>query len=70
MNAEYRSHERVWQMLKPKVQVGLGGSDSWTWAVPPVLAPVPEFLDWYPAALTLIALGHGHSELTSPLSEW
>jgi hypothetical protein len=70
MNAEYISHERVWQMLKPKVYVGLEGSESETWTGAPVLAPVPAFLDWYPTALSLVALAHGHRELSSPLSEW
>jgi hypothetical protein len=70
MNAEYISHERVWQLLKPKLFVGLEGRETESWASPPVQAPVPEFLDWYPTALTLVALAHGHSELTSPLSEW
>ncbi len=70
MSAEYISHERVWQMLTPKLYVGLEGSERASRSDTPTLAPVPEFLDWYPTALTLAALAHGHRELSSPLSEW
>ena len=69
MNAEYKRHKRVWQMLEPLREVR-----------PKVIEPFPP-----PAPLTLplasasfglslammdpVALAHGVRELSSPLSE-
>jgi hypothetical protein len=69
MNAEYQSHKRVWEMLKPRVLVQLQSSEL-AWALPHAGGGIPEFLDWHPASLDLALLAHGHVELTSPLSEW
>jgi hypothetical protein len=70
MNAEYESHKRVWEMLKPRLYAHVEPSEPSAWARPPVIAPVPEFVGWYPASIDLAVLAQGHPELASPLSEW
>jgi hypothetical protein len=70
MNAEYQSHKRVWEMLKPRVDAWLELREPLQWVRPLTGVPVLEFLDWYPASIDLALLAHGHRELTSPLSEW
>jgi hypothetical protein len=70
MNAEYQSHKRVWEMLKPRVFAQLEASESLAWARPQAGVAVSKFLDWYPASMDLAVLAHGQRELTSPLSEW
>ena len=69
MNAEYESHKRVWELLKPRVHVHLEPSEPVKWARPLAGVPVRE-LDWHPASIDLALLAHGHGELTSPLSDW
>jgi len=69
MNAEYRSHKQVWQMLKPRVDVRLEATDTLARAQPLTLAAFPESLDWSFAIMDPMALAHGVRELASPLSE-
>ena len=64
MNAEYKSHERVWQMLKPSVDVTLEARDPLVWARSLMLTAVPESLDWYLAIMDPATLTHGVRELT------
>ena len=70
MNAEYQSHKRVREMLKPRVFAQLAASEPLAWVRPQWGAAVPKFLDWYPVSMDLAVLAHGQRELTSPLSEW
>jgi hypothetical protein len=70
MNAEYQSHKRVWEMLKPRVFAQLEASELLAWARPQSGAPVLELLNWYPASMDLALVAHGHVELASPLSEF
>ena len=70
MNAEYRSHKRVWEMLKPRVIAQLEAREPLTWARPQAGVAIPKFLEWYPVSMDLALLAHGQRELTSPLSEW
>ena len=70
MNAEYESHKRVWELLKPRVFAQLESSEPGNWNRPVAKVSVSEFLEGYLAGLDSALLAHGHSELTSPLSEW
>jgi hypothetical protein len=70
MNAEYQSHKRVWEMLKPRVFTRLEASEPLGWARPQWGAAVPKLLAWYPVGMDLALLAHGHVELASPLSEF
>lgn len=69
MNAEYKSHKQIWQMMKPKVDVRLEAIDPLAQARPPTLAAVPESFEWPLAIMDPATLMHGVRELTSPLSE-
>ena len=69
MNAEYISHARVWQMLKPKLDVGLETSNPFAWAPSVSIAGVPESLDLLCSIMDPATLTHGLRELASPLSE-
>jgi hypothetical protein len=70
MNAEYESHERIWEMLKPRVYAQLEPNEPLAWARPPAGVPILGLLNWHPASIDLALLAHGHQELNSPLSEW
>jgi hypothetical protein len=69
MNAEFKSHKQVWQLLKPRVDVRLEARDQIAWANPLSLAVVPESLAWSLALMDPAAVAHGVRELASPLSE-
>ena len=69
MNAEYHSHERVWDMVKPRMDEALQSCQRRDWSPGPVdgvsrRAAVQRF------AIDPIVLAHGHRELRSPLAEW
>jgi hypothetical protein len=70
MNAEYESHKRVWEMLKPRVSAQVEPGGPLAWAYPPTVTPVPELLRWSLANMDLAVLAHGIRELSSPLSDW
>jgi hypothetical protein len=70
MNAEYQSHKRVWEMLKPKVYARIEPREPLAWARPPAVAPASEFLGSSLARMDPAVLAHGLRELAWPLSEW
>jgi hypothetical protein len=69
MNAEFQTHERIREMLKPKRDVGLEAGPPSTRGHPLVLLAVPASFDWSLAFMDPATLTHGLRELTSPLSE-
>jgi hypothetical protein len=69
MNAEYKRHNQIWQVLKPKLDIRLGTMVSLAGARPLASVGVPQSLDWPPAIMDPAAVAHGIRELASPLSE-
>jgi hypothetical protein len=69
MNAEYKKHKQIWQVLKPREDFRLEAMEPMAWARPLVPAAVPKSLDWSLAIFDPPTAAHGISELTSPLSE-
>jgi hypothetical protein len=70
MNAEYQSHKRIWEMLKPRAFAQQEVGEPLAWVRPQSDVPVLELLNCYPASMDLALLAHGQRELTSALSEW
>ncbi len=70
MNAEYESHKRVWEMLKPREFAQLESSQPRRSNHPLASVPVSESLDGFSVGLDLALLAHGRGELASPLAEW
>ena len=70
MKAEFESHERVWEMLKPTVYAQIEPREPLASARPPPVAAVPEFPGGYLAGIDPAILAHGLPELASPLSDW
>jgi hypothetical protein len=69
MNAEYQSHERIRQMLKPSVDIRLDAIGSLAWVPPLTLTVGLESLNWLLASMDPATVAHGVRELASPLSE-
>ena len=69
MNAEYKNHKQVWQMVKPRMDAGLEASHLLAWARPLTLAAIPESLVRFLAIMDPATLTHGIRELASPLSD-
>ena len=70
MNAEYQSHTRVWEMLKPRIHAHVE-PDGWSvWATLPLFSRSSRLFDLDALGIDLEVLAHGHRELTSPLAEW
>lgn len=69
MNAEYQSHKRVWEMLKPSVFDPLQLTEPPTGTLQ-TLHTQARFLEWDSIFIEPAMLAHGYGERSSPLSEW
>jgi hypothetical protein len=69
MNAEYLSHKRVWEMVKPHAHEQLPPGPASTLA-PASADLAPEFFGANRSLIDPAVLSRGHVELRSPLSDW